>query len=224
MWDVETRPIKAQTREWLLERARGVSGPYGYIGLPAGEAIFEKALMNVNPPKAMYLYEKDPKVFAEMSRATGSLCSGFSLLADVDSPKEQSRVLNSFLGGRSPNYLAWFDYCGCITERRLQFLNRFFRKMSHGSLLAVTFRAGRECCATQDLIASYEPFPVGQATGHETPSHLINRVNAAFRAIVSGVDGWKVEVLPYKETRVPMFLIALKKSDRKEIFIDKYLR
>jgi hypothetical protein len=204
----EQRAVKKDVRALLLNQL-WFNRPISYMGLPAGEALFEYDLLRKHRLETLYLFERDPSVFARLLRNTAPLeLSGpvvHLLQEDVDSWLSATGV-DSIAPGLD---FVWLDYCGPITTQRLEHAKSLLSSMPLDGIFAVTFMVGREKTSARTLLAEAAEDDI--LSYSYLPSAHLNRVKAILRFLQPLNIHFDVLVQPYSDG-TPMLLLVFKKS------------
>lgn len=209
--DWEERQCKMKVRKWLLERIPG-NTQIDYLGLPAGQAIFEKMLSCERDVRSMTLIEKDPETLSILEETVknsslGAASVGRTLInTDIDNYIHRTITFSDKL----PFNFIWLDYCGAITPERLQTLRLVLSKRPENGIVAVTFMAGREKARGNTLLDFFDESYMGLPIDYEkdlVPSYFLRRVKAVSELARSASQHIDIAVLPYRDS-VPMMLFV----------------
>ena len=202
----EKRTIKKDVRRILLDQL-SFDRPITYLGLPAGQALFEIELSKKFDITDMYLFERDPKVMESLEQecAVGELASISTTCLQTD--------VDMWIEGASPfiksfNFdFAWLDYCGPLTPLRLDSLKTLISNMPLDGILAATFMIGREKQSTKELLKLISD---SDSELEDLPMTHIKRVRLILDSLSDLDFKFDVFVQPYADN-VPMLLIVFKK-------------
>jgi hypothetical protein len=227
----EKRPVKAQARDWLFnivsESLPKSEDPLTYIGLPAGQAIFEKRLRDHYGKVNLTLFERDKIVLKDLMKIQDE--------DFVKDPNVESEVYWSELGPflcrmtkADARQVAWLDYCGPVTPDRLKSLRHCLSIRPQNGIVAATFMAGRERPNGNTILDFFDESYMGVDIDYDkelVPGYFLRRVKAVSelaRGVDSNID---IQVLPYKD-RAPMMLFVFKdcKGARPTIEIEPYTK
>lgn len=226
----EDRSVKMKAREWLLEHIPS-SLSINYVGLSAGTAIFEKMLCESRNVKSLRLFEKDPGIYAELMRTV------YDEMWHIKNPfPENTTPLQGsidFFLKRNTDYgtdcpdpnLLWLDYCGPITQDRLDSLRIGLTRRPRGGVVAVTFMACREPKTSTVLIDDLlDSTPWDLDMIENVPAYFLRKIRAVSSFALQADRNLKIEALPYKDG-APMMLIVFSDSPgRPTIEVEPYLK
>lgn len=226
----EDRSIKMKAREWLLEHIPS-SLDINYVGLSAGQAIFEKMLCESRSVKSLRLFEKDPGIYAELMRTV------YDEMWNIKGPFPENTAplqgsIDSFLVRNTdhgadypyPNLL-WLDYCGPITQDRLDSLRIGLRKRPRGGIVAVTFMACREPKTSTALIDDLvDSTPWDLDAIQNVPAYFLRKIRAVSSFALQVDKNLRIEALPYKDGAPMMLIVFSDSAGRPTIEIEPYLK
>jgi hypothetical protein len=225
--DWKERPAKQKARDWLLSQL-DLKRVDTYLGLPAGEAIFERLLVKEHPVSSMELFERDLDV-AEYLRESifaynlrGTTLPEWKHARSVIVNETDVDVWLGLAREFAPSFpsydLAWLDYCGPITSTRLENLQNLAEAMPDDGVLAVTFMACREGAEVfgemVEADSSVAIIRKNRRSDAETPEKHLKRIRIVTNALLEKTFPLRIKVLPYQDG-APMLLFVIKKSDSK---------
>lgn len=130
--------LKRHVRTELLRHAtEHFKGDVRYLGLPADNLGFERAMMAFIPSLSMTGFEHNPAVAERARRLALDLCIPISLTdGDIHNAKGEYNF-------------AWFDYCGCLDADKVVGLTQFIQNNLYfngqdNPIVAITLLRGRE--------------------------------------------------------------------------------
>jgi hypothetical protein len=174
------------------------------MGLPADSAIFEKIMGKRLPVEEYILIEKDKGLFVDLVLNTQGLNKKSRVryvLGDVD------KFLTSDLAVISELNVLWLDYCGPITQLRINLINQILDNSPEDITLGLTFLCGRE---RPDVSQDF----------HLALDVYMKRIHILTSALESHVS---VQCLPYQD-KSPMLLFIIKKAKRTTLQVFPVLR
>jgi len=222
----EERSVKAKARDWFMPYIPDIR-QMKYLGLPAGQAIFEKNLCSQKEVWQMVLFEKDPTIFREGDKTVKEgIKDGTLPLRTTLVHGSIDRHVQEMEG--NPYDVIWLDYCGPVTLERLSTLRAALRMRPKGGVVAVTFMAGREHPNGNTILDFFDESYMGVEVDYEkelVPGYFLRRVKAVGELARGANQYIDIKVLPYKD-RVPMMLFVFKDCDgsRPVIEIQPYLK
>lgn len=215
----EDRPAKEKARKWLLEKIRkaypDTTQRLSYTGLPAGACVFEKKLLSVYPKLNLSLYEANEDEFVKLG---GTLCKLRKEYPDICA----ERFCQVLVAPR-PHQICWLDYCGPITEDRLETLRIALRNRPRGGVVGVTFMACREQKSSSELIDLLDRKPFIENL-ENVPSYFLRRIRALSFFALDIDKGLKIEALPYKDGAPMMLIVFSDGGARSTIEIEPYIK
>lgn len=222
----EDRVVKQQARQWLLEKIPNNSkNGINYAGLSAGEAIFEKMLCASRKVRSLSMFELDSKIFDELTetRDLAVLDGIFPLSSYVvnhsidDFVKSNLSVL--------PQDVLWLDYCGPITQDRLDSLKIGLSRRPRGGIVAVTFMACREPKTSTALIDDLvDNTPWDLDAIQNVPAYFLRKIRAVSSFALQADRNLKIEALPYKDGAPMMLIVFSDSAGRPTIEVEPYLK
>jgi hypothetical protein len=193
------------------------------MGLPAGAAIFEKALMAEYPKASFTLFEKQSDVLEELEKTASRYLRDY-VIRDEDIDK----FVLDWKGGEKFD-VCWLDYCGPITMSRLKTLRRCISQRPENGIVAVTFMAGREKATANTILDLFDDnfSGLGFSVVDEklVPAYFLRRTGAIVETVFSIDPNMTIKVFPYKDG-VPMMTLVFKNREgaRSTVEIEPYLK
>lgn len=228
----EERPVKAQARDWLFNIVTKTleTWPKGekclpYLGLPAGQAIFERRLAEYYKKVDLTLFEMDKEVLQELAITVANYLEDDTNIQYQVYHEDIDHYIAKMV---NPLQIVWLDYCGPITPDRLKSLRYCLSMRPKNGIVAVTFMAGRERPDGNTLLDFFNESYMGVNIDYDkelVPSYFLRRVRAVSELAKSVDNNINIQVLPYKD-HAPMMLFVFKDCQgvRPTIEIEPFLK